>query len=63
MTSPLADLSPATDFIHRHIGPSDADIAAMLDVVGAGSLTELIDRAVPDTIRTETGLEFGRAAH
>ncbi len=59
MISPLAELSPATDFIHRHIGPSDADVAAMLDVVGAGSLTELIDRAVPDTIRTETGLGLG----
>ena len=31
----------------------------MLDVVGVGSLTELIDRAVPDTIRTETGLGLG----
>ena len=59
MTSPLADLSPATDFIHRHIGPSDADVAAMLDVVGAGSLDELIDVAVPDTIRTESGLGLG----
>ena len=59
MTSPLAELSPATDFIHRHIGPSDADIAAMLEVVGAGSLTELIDIGVPDTIRTETGLGLG----
>ena len=59
MISPLAELSPATDFIHRHIGPSDADVAAMLDVVGAGSLTELIDRAVPETIRTETGLGLG----
>jgi len=59
MTSPLDELLPATDFIHRHIGPSDADIAGMLDVVGVGSLTELIDRAVPDTIRTETGLGLG----
>jgi glycine dehydrogenase len=59
MTSPLAEPSPATDFIHRHIGPSDADIAAMLEVVGADSLAELIDRAVPDTIRTDTRMGLG----
>ena len=42
---------PADDFVQRHIGPSDDDIARMLETVGVGSLDELIDRAVPESIR------------
>ena len=39
-------------FVRRHIGPRDEDIAAMLDVVGKGSLDELIATTLPDEIRT-----------
>ena len=39
-------------FADRHIGPRDGELAAMLAAVGAGSLDELIDRAVPAAIRT-----------
>ena len=55
-------------FVGRHIGPDEAEIAAMLEVVGAGSLDELIDRTVPAAIRTERPLalppaiERGRGA-
>ena len=36
------------DFAHRrHIGPSPAEIAAMLEAVGAPSLDALIDETVP----------------
>ena len=37
-------------FIRRHLGPSDADVASMLRVVGATSLQELIDQTVPQSI-------------
>ncbi len=46
------ELSGTTDFARRHIGPSESDIAAMLDTVGVADLAELIDRAVPASIRT-----------
>lgn len=39
-------------FAGRHIGPSDDDVAAMLDVVGVSDLDALIERAVPDVIRS-----------
>ncbi|MCL1595690.1 MAG: aminomethyl-transferring glycine dehydrogenase [Actinomycetia bacterium] len=38
-------------FASRHIGPDDADIAAMLEVVEQPSLDVLIDTAVPEAIR------------
>lgn len=40
------------EFVNRHIGPSDDDIAEMLAVVGYDSLEALIDDAVPAEIRT-----------
>ncbi len=48
----MSEPSPAGPFARRHIGPSDADLAAMLEAVGAASMDELIDRAVPEEIRT-----------
>ena len=39
------------EFARRHIGPADADLAEMLGVVGAASMEDLIDRAVPAVIR------------
>ncbi len=50
---PFRALSAAGEFVTRHIGPRPNDVKAMLDVVGATSLGDLIDRAVPQTIRTE----------
>jgi len=37
-------------FARRHIGPSEAEIAAMLEVVGAASLDELVAKTVPAPI-------------
>ena len=53
MTSctPLFDLEQNDEFIERHIGPNDADAAAMLAVIGAASLEALIDQTVPAAIR------------
>jgi glycine dehydrogenase len=55
----LTDLAQTGDFITRHIGPSEAEVAKMLDTVGLRSLDELIDRAVPDVIRTTEPLHVG----
>ncbi len=37
-------------FSHRHIGPTIADVSHMLEVLGVGSVDELIDEAVPSRI-------------
>jgi glycine dehydrogenase len=50
---------PATTFARRHIGPSPRDVAAMLDTVGAKTLTALIGETLPSSIRQQRPLEFG----
>ncbi|EFH09620.1 aminomethyl-transferring glycine dehydrogenase [Pseudoroseomonas cervicalis] len=47
----LAALEDHGAFAARHIGPSEAEIAAMLQAVGAASLDDLADRTVPAAIR------------
>ncbi len=54
----LAELSEAGAFVHRHIGPNEADIGRMLAALGLSSLEELIDRAVPRSIRSERPLDL-----
>ena len=49
-------LDTHTDFIPRHIGPSDADQAAMLAVIGSASLDALIEEVVPPKIRSQAPL-------
>ncbi|WCR11351.1 aminomethyl-transferring glycine dehydrogenase [Paracoccus stylophorae] len=47
------------DFANRrHIGPSPAEMAEMLKVVGADSLDALIDQTVPKTLRQDTPLDW-----
>ncbi len=46
-------LENSESFSSRHIGPDEAETAAMLAAVGAPDLTTLIDRTVPATIRIE----------
>ena len=49
------------DFANRrHIGPSPAEIAAMLEVIGLTSLEALIDETVPPGIRQAAPLDWGR---
>ncbi len=49
------------DFANRrHIGPSPKEMAEMLQVMGVASLDDLIDQVVPNSIRTEGPLEFGK---
>ncbi|MEW6073788.1 MAG: aminomethyl-transferring glycine dehydrogenase [Planctomycetota bacterium] len=44
-------LAPPAAFADRHLGPSPADVAAMLAVLGLDSLEELVLRTVPAGIR------------
>jgi glycine dehydrogenase len=46
----------AASFIPRHIGPTDADVRAMLDLLGYDSLDSLIDATVPAGIRFQRPL-------
>jgi glycine dehydrogenase len=58
----LADLDTARPFSNRHIGPGPEDRARMLEVLGIGSLEELMDAAVPGRIRSEDHLGLPPAA-
>jgi glycine dehydrogenase len=51
MTFTPTDYNPYDFANRRHIGPSPVEMAAMLKVVGAASLDELIDQTVPASIR------------
>ncbi|MCV2883439.1 aminomethyl-transferring glycine dehydrogenase [Aestuariibacter sp. AA17] len=57
----LAQLEQKQDFIRRHIGPSEAEMADMLDVVGASSLDELMQQTVPEGIRLAESINIGDA--
>ncbi|WP_327292581.1 aminomethyl-transferring glycine dehydrogenase [Streptomyces sp. NBC_01198] len=59
--TPLADLEAGLPFARRHIGPDAADQAKMLAQVGYGSLDELTDAAVPDTIKSAAALALPAA--
>src|SRR5580704_12923870 len=54
-------IEPATNFARRHIGPSPRDVAAMLETVGAKSLSELMGTTLPSSIRQQAPLDLGRA--
>ncbi|WP_436796065.1 aminomethyl-transferring glycine dehydrogenase [Actinospongicola halichondriae] len=48
-------------FADRHIGPRHADLERLLSVVGVDSLDELIDQAVPSSIRQSAPLDLPSA--
>ena len=48
----------AESFEARHIGPDAAECEAMLEVIGASSLDQLIDQAIPPRIRLQRPLEL-----
>src|SRR5712672_511912 len=51
----------AASFARRHIGPSPRDVEAMLETVGAKSLSELMGETLPSSIRQKAPLDLGRA--
>ncbi|MEN3943059.1 aminomethyl-transferring glycine dehydrogenase [Prosthecobacter sp. SYSU 5D2] len=50
-----------TPFSSRHIGPSAAETAAMLETLGYDSLDTLVDHVVPEAIRQRTALNLPEA--
>ena len=52
---------PAITFADRHIGPRPAEVEHMLATLGVATLGELIDQAVPKTIRNEQPLSLPAA--
>jgi glycine dehydrogenase len=62
MNAPLKHTNEAaTTFVRRHIGPSPRDIKAMLETVGAKSLTALMSQTLPSSIRQLAPLDLGTA--
>ncbi len=55
--TPLSELEQKDDFIRRHIGPGEVQIAEMLATLGVSSIEELIDKTVPAAIRTDEPLD------
>ncbi len=54
-------LDPLDTFAPRHIGPRGDEVAAMLKQVGAASLDQLIDEAIPASIRLKGPLDLPAA--
>jgi glycine dehydrogenase len=52
----LVELEMREDFVRRHIGPGETQIAEMLDFLGLESLDDLVEKAVPRTIVSDRPL-------
>ncbi len=48
----MPDSPTPRGFVDRHVGPDQSEIQSMLKTVGAESLSDLVDKAVPDIIRS-----------
>jgi glycine dehydrogenase len=57
----LSQLEQKQDFVRRHIGPSDTEMADMLAAVGADSLDDLMQQTVPEGIRSPEALIVGES--
>lgn len=57
----LAQLEQPLDFVRRHIGPGQQEVANMLEAVGAESLDDLMQQTVPAGIRLPEPLNVGVA--
>ncbi|MXX38657.1 MAG: aminomethyl-transferring glycine dehydrogenase [Gemmatimonadetes bacterium] len=53
------EFGPSDDFVRRHIGPTAADVAAMLAAVEADSLDDLMAESLPAAIRMQGSLALG----
>ncbi len=54
----LAELEESNSFVHRHIGPSETELVAMLHTVGAATLDDVAGRTIPDAIRSNVALDL-----
>ncbi len=57
----LHTLIESDEFTRRHIGPSTEELSAMLAVVGAASVDELLAETMPATIRSDAPLDLPAA--
>jgi glycine dehydrogenase len=55
---PTAPITDENSFVPRHIGPTDADAAAMAREIGYDSLDAVIDATIPESIRLRRPLAF-----
>jgi len=55
----VPNFGPTDTFVHRHIGPDDAEIASMLQTLGLASLEELTAKTVPAAIRLKQPIDIG----
>lgn len=60
-TTLLARLQQEDRFAQRHLGPDETEIEQMLKVLGFSTLEELIDRAIPQSIRSSQPLSLPAA--
>ena len=60
MNKPLQSLNFADTFVDRHVGPRLKDIESMLENVGYASFDELIEDALPASIRYYQPLNLGK---
>jgi len=56
------EMESQSRFASRHIGPRPRDVEAMLGSMGLGSLAQLIDQTVPESIRRKTDLDLPEAS-
>ncbi len=59
--SRLSELERTNEFLRRHVGPGPDEIAAMLERLGLRSLEELVDRAIPSSIRSDRELDLPKS--
>ncbi|MCX7961408.1 MAG: aminomethyl-transferring glycine dehydrogenase [Burkholderiales bacterium] len=59
--SELAALEARDEFVGRHIGPSEAEVRAMLAALGCDSLATLLEQALPPAIRARRPLALPAA--
>jgi glycine dehydrogenase len=57
-TAGRSRLEPPADFVRRHVGPSEDEIAVMLKVLGLDSLDALVGETVPPAIRLDHALSL-----
>ncbi|MHA7131635.1 aminomethyl-transferring glycine dehydrogenase [Algoriphagus namhaensis] len=55
------NLSNAFKFESRHNGPTEAEIAMMLEKIGASSIEELINQTVPESIQLKKPMDLPKA--
>ncbi len=61
MPTPLSDLFEPDEFVRRHIGPSNADLAHMLETLNADSPEALLAETMPTSIRSTEPLDLPAA--